>query len=125
MLNLEAKTDNEKKILGYLEENASDALREKINNGKKTLKDCWNYIVSEAKRLARTGNCVVVEDSTVYGWAIHFFEEDSIKPSKTTGPVRESLETPKKAKMTKNSTAESVKNKKKDMFESSQISFDF
>ena len=78
MLNLEAKTNNEKIVLDYLTKNASEPLKEKINNGKKTLSQCWSYIVSEAKKLAKN-NCACVDDETVFGWAVHFFEEDSIE----------------------------------------------
>lgn len=76
---IKLKTDNkcEKIILNYLEKNASDDLVERINNGKKTLTQCWNYITSEAKKEAKNG-CACIEDATVYGWAVHFFEEDSI-----------------------------------------------
>ena len=39
-----------------------------------------NYARDEAKKLADTGkNYACVEDSTVYGWAIHYFEESSIE----------------------------------------------
>ena len=78
MLNLEAKTNNEKIVLDYLDKNASYTLAEKINNGKKTLSQCWSYIVSEAKKQATNG-CACIDDATVFGWAIHFFEEDSIE----------------------------------------------
>ena len=88
MLNLEAKTNNEKLVLKYLEENASEVLREKINSGKKTLKDCWEYIRAEARKKAVNG-CACIDDTTVFGWAVHFFEEDGIKPAKARGPVRE------------------------------------
>ena len=78
MLNLEAKTDNEKIIFKYLDENASFTLAEKINSGTKTLSQCWSYIVAEAKKQAIDG-CACIDDATVFGWAIHFFEEDSIE----------------------------------------------
>ena len=89
MLKLEAKTGNEQIILDYLNANASEMLVNKINNGKKTLKQCWTYIVSEAKKLAQN-NCACVEDATVFGWAIHFFEEDSIDGKKfdTKAPAK-------------------------------------
>ena len=76
-LKLEAKTSYEKIVLKYLEVNVSEDLAERINNGKKTLSQCWNYITSEAKKQAVQG-CACIEDSTVFGWATHFFEEDSI-----------------------------------------------
>ena len=77
-INLTAKNPNETIILNYLKENASDALVERINGGKKTLADCWKYITSEAKKKAKNG-CACIEDRVVFGWAIHFFEEDDIK----------------------------------------------
>lgn len=79
MVRIKLKTDNkcEKIILNYLEKNASDDLVERINSGKKTLTQCWNYITSEAKKKAKNG-CACIEDATVYGWAVHFFEEDGI-----------------------------------------------
>ena len=91
-LNLEAKNKQEEVILAYLQANASDALAEKINNGmpltkdgktftnKKTLSGFMKYACDEARNLAEKGaNCACVEDSVVFGWAIHYFEEDSIE----------------------------------------------
>lgn len=80
IINLEAKNGNEEIILAYLNENASDVLAEKINAGSKTLTQCWNYIVSEAKKQANNG-CACIADAEVFGWAVHFFEEEEIKGS--------------------------------------------
>ncbi len=92
MLNLKAETNNEKLILDYLNKNASEQLIFKINAGKKTLSQCWSYIISEARKLAKD-NCACVDDATVFGWAIHFFEEDSIKAEKV--PVNAAVKTVK------------------------------
>ena len=105
MLNLEAKTNNEKIIFDYLDKNASFTLAEKINNGKKTLSQCWSYIVSEAKKQAVNG-CACIDDATVFGWAIHFFEEDSIEAKhyeakatvKTTAKAEQKPKSQKKPK---------------------------
>lgn len=91
-LNLETTNTAEQRVKEYLEQNASDTLAEKINNGvqvekdgktlisKKTLSDFMKYATEEARNLAEKGaNCACVEDSVVFGWAIHFFEEDSIE----------------------------------------------
>ena len=91
-LNLETKTKEQELIKAYLEENASETLVEKINNGtpfekdgksfinKKTLDGFMKYASSEARKLASKGaNSACVEDKVVYGWAIHYFEEDSIE----------------------------------------------
>lgn len=77
-LNLKANNGNQKRVLDYLEANASNVLAEKINAGKKTMAQCWSYITAEAKKQA-VGGCACIDDSTVFGWAIHFFEEESIE----------------------------------------------
>ena len=81
ILNLVANNDNEKRVLDYLSLAVSDVLAEKINTGKKTLQGCWSYIVGEAKKKAVSG-CACIEDKEVFGWAVHYFEEDDIKESK-------------------------------------------
>ena len=91
-LNLETKTKEQELILEYLEKHASNSLRDKINNGvrlnkegielvnKKTLDGFFSYATAEAKKLADKGaNSACVRDEVVYGWAIHYFEEDSIE----------------------------------------------
>ena len=91
-LNLTASGKPQELILAYLQENASDVLAEKINSGtpfekdgkqlinKKTLDGFMKFASDEARKLAEKGaNSACVEDSVVYGWAIHYFEEDSIQ----------------------------------------------
>jgi hypothetical protein len=89
-LNIKASSDNEKIILNYLQLNASESLADRINAGDKTLTQCWNYIISEAKKASKNGVACVL-DSVVFGWAVHFFEEDSIKGTefnKSNGAVK-------------------------------------
>ena len=90
-LNLTAQNKQEELVLKYLQDNASETLADKINNGtpfekdgknltnKKTLSDFMKYACDEAKSLVEKGaTSACIDDQTVYGWAIHFFEEDSI-----------------------------------------------
>ena len=77
-LKLEAKNESEKRVLEYLEANASEVLREKINTGNKTLNGFFAYARGEAQKLAVNGYACI-EDKVVYGWAVHYFEEDEIK----------------------------------------------
>lgn len=83
--NLKAHNKYEQIVLAYIEQNASDVLVEKINKGTKDLRQCMSFCKSLAKQQA-VGGCAVIEDKEVYGWAMHFFEEDSIK-SDATRPV--------------------------------------
>jgi len=74
-LKLTASNPVEAKILAYLKANASDTLAEKINTGTKTLASAVKYATGEAHKLASGGNMICVDDDTVYGWIIHYFED--------------------------------------------------
>ena len=91
-LNLTANTPSEQKILEYLQNNASETLADKINNGtpfekdgnpllnKKTLAGFMKYACEEARKTVESGSSsACIEDSIVYGWAVHYFEEESIE----------------------------------------------
>lgn len=91
-LNLQTSNKQEEIIKEYLENNVSEVLADKINNGvkiikdnktlinKKTLSGFMKYACNEAREQAEKGsNCACIEDKVVFGWAIHYFEEDSIE----------------------------------------------
>lgn len=91
-LNLAAKGDDQIAVLNYLQQNASDVLADKINNGvqivkdgvtlinKKTLDGFFRYATEEARKLvAKDARCACVLDRVVFGWAIHYFEEEEIE----------------------------------------------
>jgi hypothetical protein len=86
-LNLQSKSATETRVLQYLEDNASDVLAEKINAGKKTLAGALDYAKGEARKLANGEGCICVEDATVFGWIIHFFEEEHIEEPKPVKPA--------------------------------------
>ena len=79
-LNLEATSREQEIVKTYLEENASETLAEKINNGtpiekdgkhlinRKTLDGFMRYACDEARKLAAKGaSSVCVEDKIVFG----------------------------------------------------------
>lgn len=85
-LNLVAENDCQQAIKDYLEQNVNSVLAEKINNGvkiekdgkpfinKKTLSQFWAYASKKATEMKTS----YVKNETVYGWAIHYFEENDI-----------------------------------------------
>ena len=90
-LNLVAKDEGQKRILEYLQENVSETLAEKINKGVhvtvdgkelisvKELSGFMVYAAGEARKLCEKGaTSACIDGETVCGWAIHYFEEDSI-----------------------------------------------
>lgn len=91
-LNLQTSNKQEEIVKEYLENNVSEVLADKINNGvkiikdnktltnKKTLSGFMKYAHEEARKQAEKGtNCACIEDKVVFGWAIHYFEEDTIE----------------------------------------------
>lgn len=91
-LDLYATTKPQERIKEYLEKSASDVLVAKINNGSVILKDgqtlinmktldgFMKYATQEAQKMAEKGShCACIEDDVVFGWAVHYFEEDSIE----------------------------------------------
>ena len=116
-LNLTPQNKQEELILNYLQNNVSESLADKINNGtpfekdghpllnKKTLSGFMKYACDEARKLAEKGsNSACIDDVTVYGWAIHFFEEDSIEGTLYTIDGEEYKPAPKKVATTKPAT---------------------
>lgn len=116
-LNLTPQNKQEELILNYLQNNASETLADKINNGtpfekdgkpllnKKTLSGFMKYACDEARNLAEKGaNFACIDDATVYGWAIHFFEEESIEGTLYTIDGAEYRPAPKKTVNSKPAT---------------------
>ena len=91
VLNLTTSDSGQEAIKAYLEANASEELADKINNGtpftkdgmaltnRKTLKGFMDYARGEAhKQAAKGAQYAMVDDDVVFGWAIHYFEEEDI-----------------------------------------------
>ena len=91
-LNLQANDTAEERVKAYLEENAGEELARKINEGvlvekdgktlrsKKTLRGFIHYATEEARKTAQKGATgAFVDDNTVFGWAVHYFEEDALE----------------------------------------------
>ncbi len=95
-LNLSTSNHEQEKIKAYLQNNVSDVLAEKINNGVQIVKDGKKLLnkkdlttfmayaeeqvlnlITENERKGRQVRCI--DDDTVYAWAIHYFEENSIE----------------------------------------------
>lgn len=92
VLNLKANDNQQERLKAYLQENVSEILADKINKGVKTEKDgkqliskkdldgFLDYACKKAQEQAEKGkHSAMVEDEIVFGWAMHYFEEDSIE----------------------------------------------
>lgn len=125
-LNLTASNKQEELVLAYLQENASETLAEKINNGvyiekdgkrllnKKDLKGFMRFACEQARELAEKGaNSACVEDAVVYGWAIHYFEEDNIEGTLYNDDGTEYVSTKSRQQPTNSTKAKPVITQKK------------
>lgn len=138
-LNLTAKGTEQEILKKYLEENASEVLAEKINNGvrivkdgvtlisRKTLDGFMRYATEEAQKQAEKGaRGACIHSDVVFGWCIHYFEEDSIEGTlynEDGTEYKPPKPTPKKKAVTPSATPAPIVTKKP---ESPQLSlFDF
>lgn len=83
----ELKTINDpsiKKVAQYLL--SRDDIQTNLAKEKKSLKEMWEYIRSKAQKQSKD-NCACINDETVYGWAVHYFDEDDIKIEKIKDAV--------------------------------------
>lgn len=64
-------------IKRYLDNMAQQdsAFAERYNAEGKSLDKCINYITSQARKQAK-GGAAYMEDAVVYGWAVHYYQED-------------------------------------------------
>jgi len=129
-LNLTANGHEQELILAYLKENVSDILADKINNGvyiekdgkrllnKKTLDGFMNYACDEARKQSeKNSRCACVQDNLVFGWAIHYFEEDSIEGTLYNEDGSEYKPTPKTSKRPPTKQTKSVQNQQASIFD--------
>lgn len=70
---------SEQRVKDYLDEYAKQdpVFAGKYNANGKTIKGCISYIMKEAQK-HREGNMAFLDDSEVFGWAVHYFDEDTI-----------------------------------------------
>lgn len=68
-------------IKKYLDNRAKEdsLFAETYKKANKSIKECCKYIYSQARKLAKGSNSVGIDDATVYGWAVHYYDEDNIE----------------------------------------------
>lgn len=68
-----------KAIKAYLDNRAAndELFAKAYAKSNKSIDECCTYIMGEAKKKASKG-CAVIDDPTVYGWAVHYYDESDI-----------------------------------------------
>ena len=89
-----AKNDTEKRLLDYLEANASDALKEKIaalpEHGY-NLDAAYRHIRDEARKKLNSGGGFIA-DEVVFGWLSHYYEDVAPAEAARAAKAREEAE---------------------------------
>lgn len=67
-------------VKAYLDKRAAEDELFAKNYAKpnKNIADCCKFIKSEARKQA-TGGVAAITDAEVFGWAVHYYDEDDIK----------------------------------------------
>lgn len=75
------------------------AFAERYKAEGKTLDKCINYVTSQARKQAKNG-CAYVEDAVVFGWAVHYYQEEdkNLDLPKTAPKAKVSVPKVEKAK---------------------------
>ena len=90
-------------------ENGDELLATALQSADKSIKGCYSYVVAQARKQAQ-GNCAMVDDQTVYGWAHHYYIESketieqeipAMKPYVAPKPAPKTAEQKKQEEQTK------------------------
>lgn len=68
-----------KKVCEYLL--SREDIQDNLNKEKKSVNGMWAYIKSQAHKAAVSG-CACVTDEEVFGWAVHYYDEDNLEEVK-------------------------------------------
>lgn len=74
---MKASNEFKETIKAYLDKRASEDELFAVTYQKenKNLDECCNYVMECAKK----GGCSAYSDNEVFGWAVHYYDEDDIK----------------------------------------------
>ena len=88
------------RIKDYLDERArkDELFARSYAKTNKNIDECYEYIVGEARKQCKDSDSACISDDVVYGWAVHYYDEDNIKVgrSKESTESKEMSETDKK-----------------------------
>lgn len=121
-------------IKSYLDKRAKEdpLFAETYKKKNKSIEECCQYIYSQARKVAKGGNAVGIDDATVYGWAVHYYDEDNIKVDNVKEGVEvstpDSVKEEVVVKMPEKPVKKNIERKKtkQELFDERQLSlFDF
>lgn len=84
-MNREIKSAKER-IKDYLDERASqdELFAKSYAKSNKNIDECYDYIAGEARNQCKDSDSICIPDDVVFGWAVHYYDEDNIKVGRST-----------------------------------------
>lgn len=77
------ETQFENTIKNYLDSRAKEdsLFAETYKKENKSIEECCKYIMQQAQKMynKRVNGGIAIDRKTVYGWAVHYYDEDDIK----------------------------------------------
>lgn len=102
---LQTEVPSMKLVANYVKQYAKDHKWNRVEATQRTIQQCYGHITDLAKKEANGHGSVAIEDSTVYRWAIEFYNSDKIETVKTIAePVQKATKPvakPKKVEVEK------------------------
>lgn len=100
------------RIKEYLDEiaNKDELFAKSYAKTNKNIDECYDYIVGEARKQCKDSDSVCISDDVVYGWAVHYYDEDNIKVGRST-ESKESTESEKMSEADKKKVVEEARMK--------------
>ena len=100
------------RIKDYLDERASkdELFAQSYAKTNKNIDECYDYIVGEARKQCKDSDSICISDDVVYGWAVHYYDEDNIKVGRST-ESKESTESKKMSDEDKKKVLEEARKK--------------
>ena len=72
-----------------------DSVARNMKKPNKSIKGCCDYIMQQARKAAKKSNFAMVENDVVFGWAVHYFDEDNLMEEKKPLPAVAKVIVPK------------------------------
>lgn len=71
-----------------------DSVARNMKKSNKSIKGCCEYIKKKAREAAKD-NVAMIADEVVYGWAVHYYDEDNLQEEKKPMPAVAKVIVPK------------------------------
>lgn len=91
----------QERIKDYLDERArqDELFAKSYAKTNKNIDECYEYIVGEARKQCKDSDSICISDDVVYGWAVHYYDEDDINVGHKVASSTESKESTESTEM--------------------------